>query len=140
MSRKQFTVVLACTVLFSLIGGALSVELFHSAPLKADQGLFSSPRQFKLPDGHFIGVVEKGKFQVLEPRRPLSIPIRLTRIQMQEARPVESAEIDLRQYEGKAILVTGHDGGSWIYRAEVVDRGGPLLTLLVKKAFPLPIF
>ncbi len=138
MSRKQFALLLACTVLFSLIGGALSAGLFSGTPLQAGQGLFSGPREFKLPEGHFIGIVEKGQFRILAPKRSLFIPIRLTRIQMQEARPAESAEIDLREYEGKAVMVTGHDGGSWIYRAVVIDSGGPLLTALVQKIFPLP--
>jgi hypothetical protein len=31
-----------------------------------------------------------------------------------------------------ALVVRGHDGGGWIYEAEIVELGGPLLTSLVE--------
>jgi hypothetical protein len=59
----------------------------------------------------------------------------LTRIQMQEARPPETEELNLTEYEGQAILVRGHDGGGWIYSAEVIDQAGPILTAVVQHVF-----
>jgi hypothetical protein len=65
----------------------------------------------------------------------VDVPARLTQIAMQEARPPESDEINLTPYEGRAILVSGHDDGGWIYSAQVVDQAGPLLTLVTLKVF-----
>lgn len=50
---------------------------------------------------------------------------------MQEARPPESTELDLTEYEGKAIMVRGHSSGEWIYSAEVIDQARPILTAVV---------
>jgi hypothetical protein len=49
--------------------------------------------------------------------------------------PPETAELDLSVYEGKAIMVHGHDGGGWIYSAMVIDQAGPILTAVVRKVF-----
>ena len=35
------------------------------------------------------------------------------------------------RYEGRAIMVQGHDGGGWVYSAQVVDHAGPILTAVV---------
>jgi hypothetical protein len=59
----------------------------------------------------------------------------LTRIQMQEARPPETEELNLTEHEGQAIMVRGHDGGGWIYSAEVIDQAGPILTMVVQQVF-----
>ena len=82
----------------------------------------------------FIGIVEKGKFKLVVPKPSPLVEVRLTSIQMQEARPPESGELDLSEYEGNAIAVQGY-GGSWIYSAKVIDSGGPIVTALVKKVF-----
>jgi hypothetical protein len=47
----------------------------------------------------------------------------------------ESREIDLLPYEGRVLVVRGHDSGGWIYEAEIVEEGGPLLTALVEPTF-----
>jgi len=83
----------------------------------------------------FLGIVQNGEFQLLEPYRPLGGSVRLTGISMQESVPPESAELDLTEYEGKAIMVSGHDGGGWIYSAVVIDQAGPILTAVVQKVF-----
>jgi len=62
----------------------------------------------------FLGIVQKGEFQLLAPG---SGSVRLTGLPMQAAQPPESGELDLTEYEGKAITVRGHDGGGWIYSA-----------------------
>jgi hypothetical protein len=60
---------------------------------------------------------------------------RLTQIGMAESVGPESGEIDLAPYEGMALVVRGRDGGGWIYEAEIVEEGGPLLTALVEWAY-----
>ena len=82
-----------------------------------------------------IGVVQDGTFWILEPTALAGASARLTGIAMQEARSPESKEIDLAPYEGCAIMVRGRSGGGWVYSAEVIDQGGPLLTALVQHAF-----
>jgi hypothetical protein len=87
----------------------------------------------------FLGVVEGGRFSILMPR-PQCCTVRLTRI----AKPasiaeelVASHEINLAEYEGKAIMVSGvlpeHKG--WLYEANVIDQAGPILSEVVKELF-----
>jgi hypothetical protein len=83
-------------------------------------------------NNHVLGIVQDGSFQPLAPR---GLSARLTTIQMQAAMPPESGELDLAEYEGKAIMVRGHDGGGWIYSAEVIDQAGPILTAVVQRVF-----
>jgi hypothetical protein len=64
-----------------------------------------------------------------------SVGSRLTSIGVPEARPPESGEIDLREYEGSAIAVEGVPQGGWIFSAEIVDKGGPLITALIRRVF-----
>ena len=82
-----------------------------------------------------IGVVRGGAFYILAPTGSAGLPTRLTGMAMQESVAPESKEIDLSAYEGSAILVRGHDGGGWIYKAEVIDQGGPLLTEIAEQVF-----
>ena len=135
MSRKQFVALVLCTILCSFAGGMVAVGLFNTTPVNAQQMLSFTAKEFKLPEGHFIGIVEKGKLLIIAPRPPMQIPVRLTTIQMQEARAVEGGEIDLTPFEGNAVMITGYNGGPWIYNAVIKDKGGPLLTILVKKIF-----
>lgn len=57
----------------------------------------------------FLGIVKDGRFSIVLPR-PQCCTVRLTRI-MKPASIAEelvtSHEIDLAEYEGKAIMVTG---------------------------------
>lgn len=83
----------------------------------------------------FLGIVQLGRFQILSPGHATGEPVRLTTIQMQEPMPPESKEIDLKQYEGRALMVGGHYGGGWIYTAHIVEEAGPILTAVVKQVF-----
>jgi len=87
----------------------------------------------------FLGVVEGSRFSILIPR-PQCCTVKLTRI----AKPASIAgelmashEIDLGEYEGKAIMVSGvlpeHKG--WLYEANVIEQAGPILTEVVKEFF-----
>jgi len=143
MTKKQFAVILFCTIFFAFLGGIVSNSIFSGDPVTAQEQPQekAAPRagiqEYLLKENLFIGLVESGKFHLLAPRpsSPLSAVIRLTGMQMQEARPPESDELNLEPYEGKAVMVHGHNGGGWIYRAAVVDSGGPLVTALVIKVF-----
>lgn len=86
-------------------------------------------------DKQLIGIVQEGRFQILSPEPRTGDAVRLTHIQMQESIPPESRELDLSEYEGEAIMVSGHDGGDWVYAASIVDHAGPLLTAVVRQVF-----
>jgi hypothetical protein len=81
----------------------------------------------------FIGIVEDGVLRLVFPKPTLGGRIRFTNIAMHMSVPPESGELDLSQYEGKAIAIQGHNGGGWIYSAHVVDEGGPIVTALVQQ-------
>jgi len=87
----------------------------------------------------FLGLVQDGRFSILTPR-PQCCTVKLTRI----ARPASIAEeltatheINLAEYEGKAIMVTGvlPERRGWLYEANVIDQAGPILTEVVKETF-----
>ena len=80
----------------------------------------------------FLGIVQDGKFHSLSPK---TASVRLTGISMQAAVAPESQELHLTEYEGSAVMVRGHDGGGWIYSAEIVDKAGPILTAVVREVF-----
>lgn len=91
-------------------------------------------------EGRSLGIVKLGRFLPLLPkslpgvtRRHAAPGIRLTSIPMQAAMAPEAHELDLRDYEGKAILVQGHVDGGWIYDARIVDGAGDILTVIVRK-------
>ena len=61
----------------------------------------------------------------------------MTGIPMQAAVSPESEELDLARYEGRVILVRGHDGGGWIYSATVIVKAGPILSAVVRLVLSL---
>jgi hypothetical protein len=87
----------------------------------------------------FLGIVENSRFSILMPR-PQCCTVKLTRISKPASiaeELVASHEINLSEYEGKAIMVTGalpeHKG--WLYEANVIDQAGPILSEVVKETF-----
>ena len=84
-------------------------------------------------NSQFLGIVTDGSFKSLLPA--ITPGTRLTAIALQEAMPPEARELNLTEYEGQAIMVRGHDGGGWIYSAEVIDVAGPILTAVVQQVF-----
>jgi hypothetical protein len=82
-----------------------------------------------------LGIVENGRFARLQADGPLGNFLGLTSIRRQEARPPESDELNLTEYEGKAIMVTGYVDSSWVYEASVEDVAGLILTAVVRKVF-----
>ena len=54
---------------------------------------------------------------------------------MQAAQFPESAEVNLKENEGRAIAIQGHGSGDWIYSASVIDSAGPIVTAMVQSVF-----
>ena len=84
---------------------------------------------------NIVGVVEDGRLNILWPKQSAGSGVRMTGISMNMAVAPETQEIDLAEYEGQALLVQGHEGGAWIYDAQIIDKGGPLLALLARRQF-----
>ena len=125
MSKNSKSIILVCLSLILCVGGGLV-------------GLLLSRGQDVVAHDNsaLLGCVEDGKFQLLWPEKSMLGSVRLTDIQMQEARSPESGELNLSKYEGQAIMVSGHGGGGgWVYDARIVDAAGPILTLLVLERF-----
>lgn len=101
---------------------------------KAGDGLRGDAARSGDP-ARIIGIVEGGRLMVVFPEASAPGGLRLTRIQRQEARSVESGEIDLSGHEGAAIMAEGVRDSGWLYEARIIDRGGPLLTALVREVF-----
>ncbi|MCP4151572.1 MAG: hypothetical protein GY757_27765 [bacterium] len=138
MSKKQYVILVICTAIFAFLGGMVSVTILTGTPAAAfeqPENPLKAPQAQAPGDNLMLGIVKNGTFQLVEPGQPLGAVVRLTGIQMQEARPPESEELNLQQYEGKAIMVSGHGGGSWVYRAAVIDSGSPIVTALVRRVF-----
>jgi hypothetical protein len=78
-----------------------------------------------------LGIVRNGEFLVLRKKGPTGNPLRLTTIMITEARaPVQ---LNLTEYEGRAILVSGYTSGGFVYQANIVDRAGPIVTATIMK-------
>jgi hypothetical protein len=89
--------------------------------------------------GALLGLAQGGELVILAPAGSAGGAARLTQISMVEGVGPESKEIDLQDYEGMMLVVRGHDGGGWIYEAEIVEQGGPLLTALAQRVYrPAP--
>lgn len=87
----------------------------------------------------FLGIVENGRLNIMMPREHCCT-VKLTQI----AKPAVSAEelatsheLDLSQYEGCAIMVTGElpEKRGWIFEAKIIDTAGPILTEVVRSLF-----
>ena len=83
------------------------------------------------PHTEFLGIVEGGALRIVSPCLAPDGAVSLTGIPMQAAQPPESGAIDLSPYEGQVVRVRGHDGGQWIYSAEVVGPANPLVTAVI---------
>lgn len=101
--------------------------------------LFSKSEKTELilvPDtDKYLGMVKNGEFLCLWPKRTSDIPLKLTKISMVAGMAPEGAKLDLSQYEGRAVMVQGHESGSWIYDARIIDNADPILTTVVQHIF-----
>ncbi len=117
---------------FILAHSKLAATVCLALTLCIDFSLLAWPQG----DEVFLGVVEDGLFNLLAPCTPLGCFARLTSISMTAAIPPEAGELDLSPYEGKVIVVQGHDGGGWIYSASVVEVAPPLLGGFLLECYP----
>lgn len=113
------------------LGGALLLALaVVSTPAQAGDrfpaGPMTSPAPGR-PDAVILfGIATAGGFHAYG-SDGRTTPYRLTGIQRQEARSVESGELDLASREGRLIVVEGVPDGGWIYEAVVTETSGPLI-------------
>ena len=84
-------------------------------------------------DTEVMGLVRGGRFRLSVPSGRPEAYARLTRVAPQAAEPPEQGEIDLSEYEERAIMVRGYDQGAWIYSAEITDVAGPILSAVVER-------
>lgn len=97
---------------------------------KNNQNSFS----FSDSSNYAMGIVRNSIFILADTNEPRS----LTSTGVIEATNPENGLIKLEDYEGKAILVTFQQlDNEWIWGAEIIDVGGPLITELIKKIFNL---
>ena len=107
-----------------------------AAILKAEAGdTTSGVAHMRTDVERVLGIVESSKFVPLFPANVKRGELRLTTVQRQEARSVESGELDLSSHEGQAIMVEGTRDSGWLYDARIVDRAGPILTTVVRQTF-----
>ena len=89
---------------------------------------------------NFLGIAENGRFTVLIPEAAGCCSVKLTKVEhpaIPESDAVRQHEIDLKEYEGKALMVRGSlpKFEGWLYGANISDVGSPILTIVVKKLF-----
>ncbi len=87
----------------------------------------------------FLGLVENGQFRILEPKEHCCT-VKLTKLikpKLLDEAAIEKHQIDLSEDEGMAIMLEGalKKEELWIFEAKVVDRGGPILSAVVRKVF-----
>lgn len=82
-----------------------------------------------------FGMVRNGECVVFAPQHLEGKTVKLTTHGKQDSQPPENGKIDLSEYEGKIIEVSGRDNGDWIYSASVVEEAGPVLSDFLKKVF-----
>ncbi|HPE63766.1 MAG TPA: hypothetical protein PLQ49_06635 [Methanothrix sp.] len=87
----------------------------------------------------FLGLVEDGRFRILEPKEHCCTVsmTQLIKPSLQDEAAIEKHKIDLSKDEGMAIMVEGNLAKEelWIYEAKVIDRAGPILSTAVRKIF-----
>ena len=116
----------------------LALVVLASGPILARWAVATvwlNPSQGAMADtfgARMVGVVQGGALVPLHPHGVVATTVQLTRIAMQAACAPESELIDLSPYEGYAIVFWGHDGGGWIYSAQVEGVLDPVSALLVR--------
>jgi hypothetical protein len=134
--RSGFRWALVAVLLISGLGWLWlgTRDLLGAEASQASRGVEALEKRL-VEQGALLGLVEGGELQILAPANSAGGAARLTQISMVEAVGPTSREIDLQPYEGTILIVRGHDGGGWIYEAEIVEEGGPLLTSIVRRVY-----
>jgi hypothetical protein len=86
-----------------------------------------------------IGIVREGKFMMLLSEQRVEGWFRLTTVPPGAVEDPDSAEIPLGEYEGSAIFVRGIAEGPWLFAAAVIEKAGPILTVVVQVLFADPV-
>lgn len=86
----------------------------------------------------FLGVVLQGVLRRLTPIRDPAGGCRLTRRKAGAGSP-EDDELSMEDYEGAALLVEGEAQEFWIHEAQVIEKGGPIVTELVQFVLGHPV-
>jgi hypothetical protein len=82
-----------------------------------------------MQEGNIIGLVREGKFFPMDKKDSVNV----TEMSMAEAS--EITPMNLAEYEGKVIMISGHDSGNWIYSAKIEDIANPILSAVTMKVF-----
>jgi hypothetical protein len=82
-----------------------------------------------MQEGNIIGLVREGKFFPMDKKDSVNV----TEMSMAEAS--EITPMNLAEYEGKVIMISGHESGNWIYSAKIEDIANPILSAVTMKVF-----
>jgi hypothetical protein len=82
-----------------------------------------------MQEANIIGLVREGKFFPMDKKDSVNV----TEMSMAEAS--EITPMNLAEYEGKVIMISGHDSGNWIYSAKIEDIANPILSAVTMKVF-----
>lgn len=87
----------------------------------------------------YLGIAKAGRIKILHAEDGQTGRVRVTSLALQSAQAPETAEVDLVNCDGFALLVRGIRNGDWIYSARIVEQAGQIVGLLVQKAFGEPL-
>jgi hypothetical protein len=82
-----------------------------------------------MPEGNIIGLVRDSKFFPMDKKDSVNVT------EMSMASASDITPMNLAEYEGKVIMIAGHDAGDWIYSAKVIDIATPILSAVTMKIF-----
>lgn len=80
---------------------------------------------------NYLAYVEVGTARQIWPNT-FEDTMYLTTISVQTAELPEMNKLNLDNYNGKAIVISGRANGSWIWSAKVKEVAGPLLSEMIK--------
>jgi hypothetical protein len=80
-------------------------------------------------EGKIIGLVRDRKFFPMDKKDSVNVS------EMSMAAASDITPMKLDEYEGKVIMISGHDAGDWIYSAKVEDIASPILSAVTLKLF-----
>jgi hypothetical protein len=106
----------------------------NNSNIEDDNIIREDLNEFEENQNEIIGLVKNGGFIDADSKKIL----KLTRAHIMEAITPEAKQIDLTDYEGKAILVSFRQiDDEWIWAAAITDVADPILTKVIKKVFEI---
>ena len=137
-----FALVITLTVIATLETMSLNESQMQSvfgqsnntSSMEHNNILMDNTNEMEENENEIIGVVKNGTFIVAD----LKEPRKLTGTHVVEAITPEAKQIDITEYEGKAILVSYEQiDDEWIWAAAITDIADPILTKVIKKVFEI---